>query len=342
MKLIQGNEAISEGALAAGMKFYSGYPITPASEIMHYLAKAKQIQFINSEDEIAAINMAIGASLAGVKAMTATSGPGMSLMQEGIGYAHMAEVPLVVVNVQRVGPGTGMPTMPAQGDVMQVKYGSHGDYFPICFYPSTVSECYKYTIEAFNAAEESLSPVILLCDGYVGHLYETVKLSETKFELKTRAKKKLGEGLGHTTSLLNKNGVPNTKDPSLYEEYLERAKKKMHDAAEKYKFYEYTKNENTRDLIIAYGICARVASAFTDKYSLFKPVRMFPILSEEIEKAAKEHDRIIVIEMNAGQYSRMIQSVAKKTVHTISVLGGTIKPSKVKQALDALKQQPRS
>ncbi len=341
MKLLQGNEAIADGALAAGLNFYAGYPITPASEIMHSLAKAKGIQFMNSEDEISAINMAIGASLAGSKAMTATSGPGVDLMQEGIGYAHMAEIPLVVANIQRVGPGTGMPTMPAQGDVMQVKYGSHGDYFPICFYPSTVKECFKYTIEAFNAAEESLSPVTLLCDGYVGHLYETVKLSDVTFEVKNRKRKKLGEGLGHITSLLNKNGVPNTKDPELYEEYLMRSMKKMYEVADNYKFYQYIKNDNARDLIIAYGICARVASAFTDRYSLFKPIRMFPVLSKELEQAAKEHDRVIVIEMNSGQYARMVQSVVKKTVDVVSVLGGVIKPSKIEAALNEIEKQAR-
>ena len=128
--------------------------------------------------------MIIGASLAGSKAMTSTSGPGFSLMQEGIGYAHKVEVPLVIVNVQRVGPSTGMPTLPSQGDIMQARYGSHGDYYPIVFYPNSVEECYRYTIEAFNASEESLSPVILYSVAFLIHLHETVDLTKIKTKIK--------------------------------------------------------------------------------------------------------------------------------------------------------------
>ena len=165
--LLQGNDAVALGAVKAGLDFFAGYPITPASEILHKIVEfPRQVKVLQMEDEIASINACVGAALAGAKAMTATSGPGFSLMQEGIGLGHMVEAPLVVVNVQRVGPSTGMPTFGAQGDILQCRWGSHGDYFPIALYPNSVAELYACTIHAFNAAEESLSPVILLSDGY--------------------------------------------------------------------------------------------------------------------------------------------------------------------------------
>src|SRR4030067_745164 len=199
--LIMGNQAVACGALKAGMPFFAAYPITPASEIMHELAgREPEIVFIHAEDEIASIHMVIGASLAGRKAMTSTSGPGMSLKQEGIGLAHMMEVPLVIVNVQRVGPSTGMPTLPAQGDILQCKHGSHGDYFPIVFYPNSVAELYKYTVMAFNAAEESLSPVILLRHGYISPLYETI-VPHRDFEVRKRSRPPLGTGNRHFQGL---------------------------------------------------------------------------------------------------------------------------------------------
>jgi 2-oxoglutarate ferredoxin oxidoreductase subunit alpha len=205
--LIMGNEAVACGALKAGMTFFAAYPITPASEIMHELAdREPEIAFVHAEDEIASIHMAIGASLAGRKSMTSTSGPGMSLKQEGIGLAHMMEVPLVVVDVQRVGPSTGMPTLPAQGDILQAAHGSHGDYLPIVLSPASVEECYRYTIEAFNAAEESRSPVILLLDGYLAHLQETVDLDAIQVDVRPRT----WPGAAALTGLLAKNGVPQT------------------------------------------------------------------------------------------------------------------------------------
>ena len=176
---MQGNDAIAQGAIDAGLGFYAGYPITPASEIMHYLANVKEIKFIQPEDEIASVNLCMGASLAGLKSMTATSGPGFSLMQEGIGFGHMGRIPSVIVNVQRVGPSTGMPTLPSQGDILQTKNGSHGDYFPIVFYPNSVEELYKYTIEAFNASEQAKIPVILVRHFASTFISFTINLSES-------------------------------------------------------------------------------------------------------------------------------------------------------------------
>jgi 2-oxoglutarate ferredoxin oxidoreductase subunit alpha len=324
--LIMGNDAVACGALKAGMTFFAAYPITPASEIMHDLAEREgEIAFVHAEDEIASIHMAIGASLAGSKAMTSTSGPGMSLKQEGIGLAHMMEVPLVIVNVQRVGPSTGMPTLPAQGDILQAAHGSHGDYVPIVLYPSSVEECYRFTIEAFNAAEESRSPVILLLDGYIAHLQETVDLDALTVELKPR-----------TLVLLAKEGVPKTKDTGYYREWYARVKAKVLDTASRYNFHDYRRNPAADTLLISYGITHRVITPLAGAYSLFKPVRLFPVLEDELRAAAADHRKIIVVEMNDGQYRGEVQKVLKRDVLGISILGGTISLNEIREQLRGL------
>ena len=173
IKLMQGNEACVEGAIAAGMRFYAGYPITPSTEIAELSAeRLPKIggKFIQMEDEIASISATIGAAISGTKAMTATSGPGFSLKQEGIGYGVITETPCVIVNVQRGGPSTGLPTAPAQGEIMQARWGTHGDHSIIALYPWSVKEIYKTTIKAFNLAEKYRTPVILLMDEVIGHM----------------------------------------------------------------------------------------------------------------------------------------------------------------------------
>ncbi|MCK5064850.1 MAG: 2-oxoacid:acceptor oxidoreductase subunit alpha, partial [Candidatus Fermentibacteraceae bacterium] len=176
-KLVQGNEAVALGAVAAGIEFFAGYPITPSTEIAELLAQYMPLlgtKWIQMEDEIASISALIGARLAGAKSMTATSGPGFSLMQEGLGYACMAEVPLVLVNVMRGGPSTGLPTQAAQGDVMQARWGTHGDHPVIALAPSNVRECFEMTIRAFNLSERFRTPVILLPDEIIGHMRERI------------------------------------------------------------------------------------------------------------------------------------------------------------------------
>ena len=176
---MQGNEAVAEGAIAAGARFFAGYPITPSTEIAEVLARrlpAVGGHFIQMEDEIASIAAVIGASLAGAKALTATSGPGFSLMQENIGYAAMAQIPCVIVDVMRGGPSTGLPTEPSQGDVMQARWGTHGEHSIIALVPSSVAECFSLTVEAFNLAERFRTPVIILSDATVGHMREAVEL----------------------------------------------------------------------------------------------------------------------------------------------------------------------
>lgn len=333
-RLVMGNEAVALGALQTGMSFFAAYPITPASEIMHVLAeKENKIVFIHAEDEIASIHLAIGGSLAGHKSMTSTSGPGMSLKQEGLGLAHMMEVPLVVVNVQRVGPSTGMPTLPAQGDIIQSIHGSHGDYPALVFYPGSVEECYRYTQAAFNAAEESSSPVVLLLDGFLAHLSETVDLGKVEVPSVKRTLKPLGEGRRHFTGLLSENGIPKTKDTAYYRKWYAGMKEKIAGAAAGHAYFEYLPHPESDTLLIAYGIASRVISPLKNSYSVFRPIRMFPVLEDDIKKAANDHDKIIVVEMNDGQYRGEIQRILKRDVISLPVLGGTIKLEEIKEQL---------
>ncbi|MFC2158220.1 2-oxoacid:acceptor oxidoreductase subunit alpha [Acidobacteriota bacterium] len=334
-RLTMGNEAVALGALKAGMEFIAAYPITPASEIMHYLAeKEQEIEFIHAEDEIASLHMTLGASLAGKKAMTSTSGPGMSLMQEGIGLAHMMEVPLVVVNVMRVGPSTGMPTLPAQGDIIQARHGSHGDYNPIVFYPASVRECYRYIMEAFNAAEESGSPVVFLMDGFLAHLSETVDLGKVRVRKKQRTIPPLGQGTRHFTGLLSKDGIPRTKDTEYYRSWFEGNKKKITAAVKDRRFYEFIETPNSDTLLIAFGITSRVIRPLKERYSIFRPITLYPVLEKELKKAADKFDRIVVIEMNDGQYKGEIERVLKRDIEGISILGGTISLKEIRERLN--------
>jgi len=319
-QLLQGNEAIALAAQKAGLGFFAGYPITPASEILHALI-GTGVKVVQMEDEIASLNAVIGASMAGLKAMTATSGPGFSLMQESIGLAHMTETPLVIVDVQRVGPSTGMPTLPAQGDLMQARYGSHGDYFPLVFYPNSVAELYRFTFTAFSAAEESLSPVILLSDGYISHLYETIELRE--FKARKRRKKPLGAGNRHFTGLTSENYLPQATNTRAHRSLIGRLAEKQELVARRHAYYEYIENKESDALLIAYGALSRAAYAVRDDYSLFRPIRIFPMLSE-LGPIARRYRRIVVAEMNAGQYVRLVEGVVGKKVEFVPVLGGRV------------------
>lgn len=332
---LSGNEAVVKGALAAGLGFFSGYPITPASEIMHGFSKGRKAEFLQAEDELAAINMCIGASLASAKTMTATSGPGFSLMQESIGFAFKIEAPLVIVNSQRVGPSTGMPTLGAQGDILQAKHGSHGDYVNIVFYPNSVEECYQYTIEAINAAEESLSPVILLLDGHLSRLYETIDLPKT-VKLEKRRLKPFGTQTRHLTGLTSKSDIPATKDTYAYREWYQRRKKEILDTAEKYNFYEHLENKRADTLLIAYGITSRVVLPLKDEFAIFRPIRMFPIV-QELKGIAKKYKKIVVVEMNDGQYRHELEAFLKRDIELITLLGGQVSLKEIKNELSKIR-----
>jgi len=348
-KLSQGNEAVFRGALAAGASYYAGYPISPSTEILNiasgWAAEHPEFRFLQAEDEIASANAVIGASLAGAKAFTATSGPGFSLMQEAIGYAQKVGVPSVFVNVQRVGPATGMPTMPGQGDVMQVRYGSTGDYTPIAFYPNGVAESFRIAVEAFNVAEESLSPVVLLSDTFVAHLNEVVDLDELAASLPVvpRELAPLGRHVGGEPRffagvLMYEHG-PNAGEPATADadEYLRQyyeAKHRNLEVAARHALFEHGWRLDAQVLIVCYGIVSRVAAPLSDQYALFRPIRIHPILGDELRAIADRYEQIVVIEANDGQYADMVELAVHREVKRVPLLGGRISLEAVRDGLE--------
>ncbi len=325
-----------QAAERAGLGFFAGYPITPASEILHELVGRKHIKVLQMEDEIASVNACIGASLAGLKVMTATSGPGFSLMQDRIGLAHLIAVPMVIVNVQRVGPSTGMPTFPAQGDVIQARHGSHGDYFPIVFYPNSVEELYHHTFSAFNAAEESLSPVILLSDGYISHLYETVELKN--YPIVQRSRAPLGTGNRHFTGLTHKDSRPVTSSPEVHRDLLAQFQKKYTDTCKNYNFYEYIENDTADSLLVAFGALSRALYQFKDKYAIFRPIRLFPVI-EELKDIASRYENVVVLEMNTGQYCNEVERLLHREVEFVPLPGGKIDMKEISIKLQELRKK---
>ena len=342
-RLVQGNEAVFLGAVRGGANYFAGYPISPSSEILaqasHYAPKHPEFKFLQAEDEIASANAIMGASLAGAKSFTATSGPGISLMQEAIGYGHKIGIPCVFVNVQRVGPGTGMPTMPGQGDLNQSRFGTTGDITSIVLYPSTVAECYLYAVHAFNAAEESRTPVILLSDAYLGHLNEVVDLAA--IEVPTIAKRTLEPLASGGTRLFSgvatyPDGEPATADADEFIRQYREAKAHRLAVAERYNFYEYGWNKDSDTLVIAFGITPRVARPLSPHFALFRPIRIWPVLEKELAEIAGRYKKIIVIEGNDGQYATIIESVLLRRVERVPLLGGRISIEAIREGLDQI------
>jgi len=347
-KLTQGNEAVFRGALAAGAGYYAGYPISPSTEILNiasgHAAEHPEFKFLQAEDEIASANAVIGASLAGAKAFTATSGPGFSLMQEAIGYAQKVGVPSVFVNVMGVGPATGIPTMPGQGDIMQVKWGSTGDHTPIAFYPNGVEEAFRLTVEAFNAAEESRSPVVVLSDTFVAHLNEVVDLDDLATELRVadRDMAPLGEFTDQPrffAGVLMYEHGPNAGEPATADadEYLRQyyeAKHRHLEVAGRYRLYEHGWKTDADVLIVCYGIVSRVAAPLRDEYALFRPIRIHPILDEELREVAARYREIVVVEANDGQYADMVELAIHRGVKRVPLLGGRISLEAVRDGID--------
>lgn len=357
--LLQGNEAIVEGALRAGCRFFAGYPITPATEISELLSvKLPQVDgtFIQMEDEIASMGAIIGASLAGVKSMTATSGPGFSLMQENLGYAIIAEVPCVVVDAMRAGPSTGLPTSPSQCDVMQARWGTHGDHPIIVLCPSTVRECYDITITAFNLAEKFRTPVIILVDEVVAHMREKISLSDDEdVEIFNRVKPTVppewyipyedtprgvpamanfGEGYRyHVTGLTHDvRGFP-TSRPDEIDPFIRRLFRKISQHFAEMQIGEFFETDDAETTIIAYGCVARSAKkAVRDararglKVGALKMNTIWPFMRTAVEKVLQTSKTIIVPEMNMGQMSREVKRVNKTDakVFTINKVDGTI------------------
>ncbi len=334
LRILQGNQACALGAVAAGCRFYAGYPITPSSEIAEQMARELPKVggvFIQMEDEIASMGAVLGASMGGVKAMTATSGPGFSLKQENLGYAALAEVPCVVANVMRGGPSTGMPTRPSQGDVMQARWGTHGDHPIVVVAPASVTEVYFETVRAFNLAERLRVPVVVVFDEVIGHLLETVRLpapgtlelvdrpwaegspanfrpyAETPDLVPPMARP--GDGYrAHTTGLTHADtGFP-TQDPAVVERMLQRLLGKLDHHRALIERAEQVATDDAEILVVAYGITARaarravaLARARGVKAGLFRPITLWPFPETAFRAAAAHASGLLVAEMNAGQ-----------------------------------------
>ncbi|MGA2464373.1 MAG: 2-oxoacid:acceptor oxidoreductase subunit alpha [Thermodesulfobacteriota bacterium] len=357
--LLQGNEAIVEGALRAGCRFFAGYPITPATEISEILsAKLPQLNgtFIQMEDEIASLGAVIGASLAGVKSMTATSGPGFSLMQENLGFAVITEVPCVIVNVMRGGPSTGLPTSPSQSDVMQSRWGTHGDHPIIVLSASTVRECYDVTIQAFNFSEKFRTPVIVLIDEVVAHMREKMVLDDQEeIEIFNRVKPTVppewyipyedtprgvpamanfGEGYRyHVTGLTHDiRGFP-TSRPDEIGPFIARLHRKISQHFSEIQMAEYFQTEDAEITIIAYGSVARSAKRAVwearekgIRVGLLRLTTIWPFMRSAVEKVLQTARVLIVPEMNMGQISREVKRVnpGVAKVFTLNKVDGTI------------------
>ena len=369
--LMQGNEACVEGALVAGMRFFAGYPITPSTEIAETCAvrlPRERGVFIQMEDEIASIAAVIGASVAGKKAMTATSGPGFSLMQENIGYAALAEIPCVIVNVQRCGPSTGMPTSPSQGDYMQSRWGTHGDHPVIAVSPSTVSEVYIEVVRCFNLSEKYRTPVIFLMDEIVGHMREGVEIPDAEtLEIINRPYSDVkgisktcyhvdegewvprmlpfGEGQRYNiTGLLHdESGFP-TNDHAAAKKLMDRLMSKISSNYEDIVRVEELLMNDAEIAVICYGGTARAvkeaifeARKHGGKAGMFRPITVWPFPEKELYPHLSRLKHIIVAEHNNGQMLLEVQRAAERSV-TVSFIGkidGTlIRPEEILQKIN--------
>ncbi|RLI42849.1 2-oxoacid:acceptor oxidoreductase subunit alpha [Candidatus Bathyarchaeota archaeon] len=350
----QGSEACAEGAIAAGCRFFAGYPITPASEIAEHMAKRlPQVGgiAIQMEDELASIGAVIGASWTGAKAMTATSGPGFSLMQESIGYAFMTETPCVVVDVQRLGPSTGQATKCGQGDVMQSRWGTHGDCTAIVLSPNSVQEMFTLTIKAFNLAEKYRTPVILLADEVVAHMREqaTVPLIKS-IEIINRRKPKAGEkaffgleeippmpavgegfNVAVTGSTHNEYGIRFTADPVVHRKLVERLNHKIENHTDEIADVEAYNVDNCQVGIVSFGCTSRAVPEAVEKaeekgikagYIRLRTVWPFP--EKIVRKMAESAEKIIVPEMNLKQIFYEVERAANglAKVAPLNKIGG--------------------
>ncbi len=368
-QLLQGNEAVVEGAIAAGMRFYSGYPITPSTEIAERSAvRLPQVggKFIQMEDEIGGIAAALGASVAGLKSMTATSGPGFSLKQENIGYASIAEIPIVIVDVQREGPSTGLPTSPSQGDLMQSKWGTHGDHPVIVISPSSVQECYSETVRAFNMAERFRVPVIFLMDEIIGHLREGCEMIPAE-EL-TISNRRVDRSFNGTLAYAVQEGnyVPEyapfgsgdhfnvtglfhdldgfpTNDNGITDNQERRLLDKIRMRRDRIQKWEEVDCEDCETMIICFGGTARAVEGAIEeshkfdsiKIGMFRPITVWPFPEEALLKVIKNNKhlrQIIVAEHNDGQMLLEVQRVVEGRVPVAflgKIDGTTITPAEV-------------
>lgn len=339
--LLQGNQAVVEGAIAAGVKFFAGYPITPSTEVAESLAEKLPKnggKFIQMEDEIASMGAVIGASLTGKKVMTATSGPGFSLKQELIGYACAAEIPLVIVNVQRVGPSTGQPTSPSQGDVMQARWGTHGDHWLIALTPASVPECFELTLRAYALSEKYRVPVILLMDEVIGHMREKIELPADYSDFPQAERKQpdcapedfkayatdeslvpampaFGSGYRwHVTGLVHdETGFPKGT-PAATLAAANRQRAKLENNLDDIVQVENYRMEDADFAVVAFGGAARTAYETVDmaraeglKVGLVRPVTIWPFAEAQMKELAGRVKGILVHELNCGQYVHEVE-----------------------------------
>jgi 2-oxoglutarate/2-oxoacid ferredoxin oxidoreductase subunit alpha len=375
-RLLQGNEAVVEGALAAGVRFFAGYPITPATEIAEAMSRrlpALGGAFVQMEDEIASLGAVIGASAAGAKAMTASSGPGISLMQENIGFAAIAEIPCVIVNVQRMGPSTGMPTHTAHMDVMQARWGSHGDYPAIAFAPGSVAECFDLTIKAVNTAERFRTPVFLLSDAVIGHMREAVSLpSEVAAVDRPRPTcsradyapyrpgpdgipplADLGTGYRYhiDSNVHDELGFLATDDHVTAERLLKRLQDKVLRHASEITLYEEQWLDDAEVAIFAYGVVGRAAAEAVRraharglKVALLRAITLWSFPERVIAELAGRVRAIVVAEMNLGQMVHPIREAAagQAPVHLLARADGKlIEPDQVLSFVEAVLEKER-
>lgn len=338
---MQGNQAVVEGAIAAGVKFFAGYPITPSTEVAESLAEKLPKnggKFIQMEDEIASMGAVIGASLTGKKVMTATSGPGFSLKQELIGYACAAEIPLVIVNVQRVGPSTGQPTSPSQGDVMQARWGTHGDHWLIALTPASVPECFELTLRAYALSEKYRVPVILLMDEVIGHMREKIELPDDYSDFPQAERKQpdcapedfkayatdeslvpampaFGSGYRwHVTGLVHdETGFPKGT-PAATLAAANRQRAKLENNLDDIVQVENYRMEDADFAVVAFGGAARTAYETVDmaraeglKVGLVRPVTIWPFAEAQMKELAGRVKGILVHELNCGQYVHEVE-----------------------------------
>ena len=371
-KFLQGNEACVEGALYAGCRFYAGYPITPSTEIAEGMSvRLPKLggKFIQMEDEIGGIAAAIGGSLAGLKSLTATSGPGFSLKQEALGYACIAEIPLVVVNVMRGGPSTGYPTGPSQSDIMQAKWGTHGDHPVIAVTPAYVQEILDETVRAFNLAEKYRTPVIVLYDEIVGHMREPITIPvagdlkvedrakvtckpeeyypyDDKFEIPPLAP--FGQGYRfHVTGLNHKqDGFP-TNDPKVINHNNLRIMNKIEKHKEDIWKNEETMLDDAEVAVFTVGSSARSARFAVNearkqgiKAGLLRPLTIWPFPDKAVKAVSEKVKAIIVPELNLGQMVLEVERCSKKAkvvgIHRVD--GEPINPA---QILEEIKKQAK-
>jgi 2-oxoglutarate/2-oxoacid ferredoxin oxidoreductase subunit alpha len=365
-----GNDAVVEGALLAGCTFYAGYPITPSTEVAELMAARMPSLpngvFLQMEDEIASLGAVLGASLAGRKAMTATSGPGFSLMQELIGYGCMTEIPLVIVNVMRGGPSTGLPTSPSQGDVQQARWGTHGDHPIIVLSASDVRECLEMTLTAFNFAEKYRTPVILLLDEITAHTREKIQVPEPdEVEILSRVTPSmppewyipfeesmrgvppmpaLGSGYRyHVTGLTHDDHGYPTQRPEEVLALMRRLFRKIDQFFYDIQLAEECLTEDAEVVVIAYGCVARSADLAVSmardkgyKAGLLKLKTLFPFDRPRVEKLARQCRTLIVPELNMGQISREVKRVnnGEAVIATINrVDGQIITPTEIHKAI---------